>query len=108
MNVIDVLVKQIQDVYSWTNKLIGRSNPNLLREQLHFIQNKVIQNISSLTLQDLESKAEQPIAQKHPIGQKKIDTVSWNIKHTMWHCGQVASINRLIHGGFDFGLPRRN
>lgn len=76
MNVIDVLVKQTQVVYSWTNKLIGRSNPTLLREQLHFSQNKVIQNLSSLTLQDLESKVEQPIAQKHPVAQTKIDAIS--------------------------------
>lgn len=86
---------------------VGHNNPEELRKQLRFMQNKVIQNVSSLTLKDLESKVEQPIKQKHPIDTTKLEAVSWNIKHTMWHCGQIASIKRLIHGGFDFGLPRR-
>lgn len=89
-------------------ELVGRSNPELLREQLYFIQNKVIKNVSELSLDDLQTKVEQPIKQKHPVAETKLDAVSWNIKHTMWHCGQIASIKRLIHGGFDFGLPKRN
>lgn len=87
--------------------LVGLSEPTLLREQLHFMQNKVIKNVSGLTLNDLKSNVEQPIKQKHPVANTKLDAVSWNIKHTMWHCGQIASIKRLIHGGFDFGLSNR-
>lgn len=86
---------------------VEKSNPKMLKEQLLFMQNKVMQNVSALTLNDLESKVEQPIKQKHPVAITKLDAVSWNIKHTMWHCGQIASIKRLIHGGFDFGLPKR-
>ncbi|QCX00718.1 DinB family protein [Aggregatimonas sangjinii] len=88
-------------------KQVGHNDGAVLREQLHFMQHKVIQNVSALTLKDLESKVEQPIKQKHPVAITKLDAVSWNIKHTMWHCGQIATIKRLIHGGFDFGLPRR-
>lgn len=88
--------------------LIGKSDPKVLKEQLLFMQSKVIKNIRSLSLKDLESNVEQPIKQKHPVAKTKLEAVSWNIKHTMWHCGQVASIKRLIHGGFDFGLPKRN
>jgi len=87
---------------------IGRSNPENLKEKLLFIQNKVIQNVSALNLKDLESGVEQPIKQNHPVARTKLEAVSWNIKHTMWHCGQIASIKRLIHGGFDFGLPKRS
>lgn len=89
-------------------ELIGHSNTQLLKEQLSFMQNKVVQNISGLTLTDLESDVEQPIKQKHPVATTKLEALSWNIKHTMWHCGQIASIKRLIHGGYDFGLPRRS
>lgn len=88
-------------------ELVGTSDPDKLRKQLHFVQHKVIQNISVLSLKDLESKVEQPIKQKHPVASIKLDALSWNIKHTMWHCGQIATIKRLIHGGFDFGLPKR-
>ena len=89
-------------------ELTGNSNPKLLQEQLLFMQNKVIQNISALSFVDLDNNVEQPIKQKHPVATTKLDAVSWNIKHTMWHCGQIASIIRLIQGGFDFELPRRN
>ncbi|MFK7811990.1 MAG: DinB family protein [Maribacter sp.] len=88
-------------------ELVGQVDPDILKEQLLFMQKKVIQNVSNLTLKDLENKVEQPIKQKHPVAKTKLEAVSWNIKHTMWHCGQIASIKRLIHGGFDFGLPKR-
>lgn len=86
---------------------IGNNNSETLKAQLLFMQNKVIQTISTLTLEDLESDVEQPVKQKHPVAKTKLEAVSWNIKHTMWHCGQIASIKRVLHGGFDFGLPKR-
>ncbi|TMM53346.1 DinB family protein [Maribacter algarum] len=98
---------QMYGYESVPKELIGKCEPKLLREQLHFMQHKVIQNVSMLTMEDLESRVEQPIKQEHPVAKIKLDAVSWNIKHTMWHCGQIASIKRLIHGGFDFGLPKR-
>lgn len=87
--------------------LIAQSDPMLLKEQLLFMQSKVIATVSSLTSKDLEQDVEQPIKQKHPVAKTKLEAVSWNIKHTMWHCGQIALIKRLIHGGFDFGIPNR-
>lgn len=87
--------------------LIGQTSPKDLKKLLLFMQQKVIKNISSLNLRDLESNVEQPIKQKHPVATTKLEAISWNIKHTMWHCGQIASIKRLIHGGFDFGLPKQ-
>lgn len=89
-------------------KLIGLSDPKFLKEQLLFVQSKVIETISSLKVKDLLQAVEQPIKQKHPVAKTKFEAVSWNIKHTMWHCGQIATIKRLIHGGFDFGLPSRD
>jgi hypothetical protein len=108
-NAIDL--KKHNERFGYESKpqgLIGQSNPKQLKEQLIFMQSKVMANISSLQLSDLESEVEQPIKQKHPVATTKLEAVSWNIKHTMWHCGQIASIKRLIHGGFDFGLPKRN
>lgn len=83
---------------------VGSVSPKVLQEQLHFMQNKVIKNIKGLSLADFENHVEQPIKQKHPVAITKFDAVSWNIKHTMWHCGQMATIKRLIHGGYDYGL----
>lgn len=86
---------------------VGTSDTQILKEQLLFMQDKVVQNVTALTAKDLESYLEQPIKQKHPVATTKLEAVSWNIKHTMWHCGQITSIKRLIHGGYDFGLPER-
>ncbi len=86
---------------------VGSVSPKVLKEQLHFMQQKVVKNVSGLTLAALDSPVEQPIKQKHPVAITKFDAVSWNIKHTMWHCGQIATLKRLIHGGYDFGLQKR-
>lgn len=87
---------------------IESSNVKTLREELQFMHTKVIDTISGLTLTDLENNVEEPFKQKHPVATTKFDAVSWNIKHTMWHCGQVATLKRLINGGYDFGLPKRS
>ena len=73
--------------------------PAVLQEQLHFMHDKVITNISGLTQADLETPVEQPIKQKHLVASTKFDAISWNIKHTIWHCGQIATIKSLTHGG---------
>ncbi len=89
-------------------QIVGSSNPKELKEHLLFMQHKVIVNIKSLSLLDLNKAVEEPTKRKHPVAKTKFDAISWNIKHTMWHCGQIACIKRLIHGGFDFGLTNRN
>jgi hypothetical protein len=98
----------------WHNKMygynsvpleqVGSVSPKVLLEQLHYMHHKVLKNISGLTLADLDNPVERPIKQKHPVAITKFDAVSWNIKHTMWHCGQMATLKRLIHGGYDYGL----
>ena len=40
----------------------------------------------------------------HPFVKTKEDAISWNIKHTMWHCGQIAMWKRVIDKPFDFGM----
>lgn len=30
--------------------------------------------------------------------------VSWNMEHTMWHCGQLALLKRIFGKRYDFGL----
>mgnify|MGYP000149910545 CR=1 FL=1 len=101
------LHNQMYGYGSLPQEIIGKSNPLELKHHLYYVQNKVIQTVSGLTMKDLESPVEQPIKQKHPVAKTKFEAVSWNIKHTMWHCGQIATIKRLLHGGFDFGLPQR-
>ncbi|MFT3680844.1 MAG: DinB family protein [Ferruginibacter sp.] len=40
----------------------------------------------------------------HPFVKTKEQAVSWNIKHTMWHCGQIATLRRVIDVPFSFGM----
>lgn len=85
----------------------GQIDAQVLREQLRYMQEKVVETITSIEVKSLAEKVEQPIKMKHPVAITKFDAISWNIKHTMWHCGQIASLKRLLHGGYDFGLPKR-
>lgn len=87
---------------------IDTTTPELLRQQLVFMQKKAIETIGNLSLDDLGENVEQPIKQKHPVAVTKLDAISWNVKHTMWHCGQIATIKRMVHTSYDFGLTKRN
>lgn len=40
----------------------------------------------------------------HPFVKTIEDSLSWNIKHTMWHCGQIATHSRIIGSPFDLGM----
>lgn len=85
---------------------VDQANPLLLREQLHFIQKKVLTTIGELSVSDLEAAVEQPIKQKHPVANTKFEAISWNVKHTMWHCGQMATLKRMVHESYDFGIRK--
>ncbi len=57
------------------------------------------------TIQD-EGLAEQiyKMPKLHPFVKTRQDSISWNIKHTMWHCGQMGIVKRVIDKPFDFGM----
>lgn len=48
----------------------------------------------------------EPGAPEHPVATNKQEAISWNIKHTMWHCGQMAILKRVINSRIGFGLKR--
>ncbi len=64
--------------------------------------NKVIKSLSD---QDLESELS-PTEVPHPVAKNKFEAIDWNIKHTMWHCGQIGILKRIIDERFDFGLKK--
>lgn len=97
---------QLYGYNSDPRKQVGTSRPALLREQLRFMQKKVLATLEQLPIAKLETPVEQPIKQKHPVAITKFDALSWNIKHTMWHCGQMATIKRLVHESYDYGLTK--
>lgn len=86
-------------------KALGAVDPEVLFNQLSLIQNKSIEIISSLSDDDLQSELE-PTRMKHPIATTKFVAIDWNIKHTMWHCGQISILKRVVHERFDFGFKK--
>ena len=69
---------------------------------------KSIQTLTIETLTDLQDtdlgceifKMPKP----HPFVKTRENSISWNIKHTMWHCGQIATLKRIIDKPMIFGI----
>lgn len=84
---------------------IGKTNSTELHSQFVFLQKKSISVINSLTPEDLVKPLE-PTSTPHPIAKIKLEAIEWNIKHTMWHCGQLGLLKRIVDQRYDFGLRR--
>lgn len=84
---------------------IGKVRPALLLEHLELLQRTSADVVRSLTPEQLESKLE-PTPAEHPIATIKREAIDWNIKHTMYHCGQIGILKRVVDHRHDFGLRR--
>lgn len=84
---------------------VGKADPKELEDQLRLIQEKSLDVIGSLSDKDLTHSVE-PTKMPHPIAKTKLDAIDWNIKHTMWHCGQLGMIKRAVDKRYDFGLQK--
>jgi hypothetical protein len=82
---------------------VGKTNSTDLIKQLNLVQKKSLEIIQSLTESDLKSELEKTDT-PHPIAKNKYEALDWNIKHTMWHCGQLGILKRILDKRFDFGL----
>lgn len=85
---------------------LGKIKPEDLNHHLTLVQKKSIDIISALSPNDLEQPLE-PTPFPHPIAKTKLEALDWNIKHAMYHCGQIGILKRIIHGRFDFGLKTK-
>jgi hypothetical protein len=59
--------------------------------------------LSTLSNSELNSPLE-ATATSHPIAATKFEAIDWNIKHTMYHCGQIGILRRIVDKRYDFGL----
>jgi uncharacterized damage-inducible protein DinB len=84
---------------------ISKTDPAVLHTQLTLLQHRSLDTIRALSSDDLEKKIE-PTRIPHPVATSKFDAIDWNIKHTMWHCGQIGMLKRIIDQRFDFGLKK--
>lgn len=82
---------------------IGKKKPEELIADLNIVEKKSIEIIKSLSPEELKNKLE-PARVEHPVARNKFEALDWNIKHTMWHCGQLAILKRVVNERYDFGL----
>lgn len=82
---------------------VGQFNAGQLMTNLAFIQAKSIETLSFLAEGELEQELV-PTGFPHPIAQTKREAIEWNIHHTMYHCGQIGILARILGRRYDFGL----
>lgn len=82
---------------------VGQVTPNELVEDLKEIQDHSLAIIGELKEEELQADLE-PTGFPHPIAKDKLEALDWNIKHTLWHCGQLALLKRVIDKRYEFDL----
>lgn len=85
--------------------MVGKTDPGQLRKDLDYMQKQSLGVIKSLSCTDLRDEVE-PTKMPHPVAKTKFEAIDWNIKHTMWHCGQIATLKRMVDRPYDFGLRK--
>jgi uncharacterized damage-inducible protein DinB len=82
---------------------VGKTKPEDLKKHLKLMEQKSISIIQSMSFEELD-KPLVPTPMPHPVAKTKFEAIDWNIKHTMWHCGQLGMLKRIVHERYDFGL----
>ncbi|WP_031529533.1 DinB family protein [Dyadobacter crusticola] len=106
MNILQKLpIKEYSEMFTVAGPHIsvGKVNPDTLYNALKVMQQKSIAVLSSLSAAELNDPLE-PTPTPHPIATTKFEAIDWNIKHTMYHCGQIGMISRVVDKRYDFGL----
>ena len=80
---------------------IGKINSENLNDQLRYVQDLSLSVIGELQDSDL-SKPLEPTKFPNPVAKTKFEAIDWNIKHSMWHCGQLGLLKRAIDKRYDF------
>jgi uncharacterized damage-inducible protein DinB len=108
----DILEKlPMRDYTKWfsfdtiARNAVDKTDPEELQNHLNIIEKKSISVIKALPPENLQDKLE-PTKMPHPVAKTKFEAISWNIKHTMWHCGQIAMLKRIVDEAYDYGLRR--
>ena len=82
---------------------VGKADAEQLRNHLTMMQKRSLEIIGALQEDDLASPLK-AVEISHPIAKNKFEALDWNIKHTMWHCGQLGILKRVLGERYDFGL----
>ncbi|RRB06466.1 DinB family protein [Larkinella rosea] len=98
-------IKEYSDFFTVSAPIlsVGKTNARTLFQDLKVIQQKSIDILTSLSLSELNGPLE-PTSIPHPIAATKFEAIDWNIKHTMYHCGQIGILSRVVDKRYNFGL----
>lgn len=102
-----VPMKEYGTLYTDAGPLLslGKISPEILMEKLLFMQEQSLETIRSLPVEALDEVLV-PGPFIHPIAHTKREALDWNVKHTMWHCGQLGILKRIVDQRYDFGLRK--
>jgi hypothetical protein len=100
-------LKDYDEIFTVGNpeNAVGKYKPDQLMKELMLVEQKSLEIIESLSDHDL-SMPLHPTSVTHPVASNKFEALDWNIKHAMWHCGQLGILKRTVHERYDFGLKR--
>lgn len=78
----------------------------IILKNWNLLKVKAIEFISKLSDKELNNEIFK-LPNEHPFAKIKEDAISWNIKHTMWHCGQIATLQRIVDKPFDITIQTK-
>ncbi len=102
----EVPIKKYSELFGYNSipqNAIGKIKIEELQKDLRYIQKESLHVIKSLSNEQLLETLIQSNP-PHPVATNKLEALDWNNKHTMWHCGQIGIIKRIIDKRYDFGL----
>ncbi|WP_281990059.1 DinB family protein [Aquimarina aggregata] len=103
-----VPIKKYSDLYTFYSSprnSTGKFSLRELKNHLDIIVKKSIEIINSLAPEELKNELV-PGKVEHPVAKTKFEAIDWNIKHTMWHCGQLASLKRILGNPYQFEIKK--
>jgi len=110
MDILEKLpLKDYSDLFTVSAPIlsVGKTDSSKLLQDLKIMQQKSMDVLAAPSDSELHSPLE-PTPTPHPIATTKIEAIDWNIKHTMYHCGQIGILKRIVDQRYDFGLRLSN
>ena len=76
-------------------RLQHKPSPAVLKEKFEQAHQLLLDTIDHLSDDDLNMPLQQA-AFPHPTAQTIEEVLLWNIRHEMWHCGEIAMLKRML------------
>ncbi|MEM8899777.1 MAG: DinB family protein, partial [Bacteroidota bacterium] len=98
-----VAVKEYNDYYNTAQpvKSVHVHSPAELLHAMAVMEETSLNIIAEMTEESLEEELFD-LGFPHPVANTKWEAIDWNIKHYMYHCGQIGMLRRALGVPFDF------